>query len=168
VFGEAVAIRSGLTSDAEALRAAINTPFQGGQTSLVDAVQACLLLADSEPGRALVLMFSDGVEVSSFLTTDAPLQTAKRSNAIVYGVSPRGVKRGPFLRDLTEASGGDFIEFKSSEEIERTFKKVLDEFRHRYLLSYSPTGVEAGGWHQLKVRVKSRDVAVKARPGYAR
>ena len=168
VFGEAVAIRAGLTNDLQGLRAAINAPFHGGQTSLVDAVQACLLLADSEPGRALVLMFSDGIEVSSYLTADVPLRTAKRSNAVVYGVSPRGVKRGPFLRDLAEASGGDLVEFDSSGDIERTFKKVLDEFRHRYLLSYSPTGVEAGGWHQLKVRVKAPGTVVKARPGYSR
>lgn len=168
VFGEAVAIRSGLTHDLEALRAAVNTPFNGGQTSLVDAVQACLLLADSEPGRALVIMFSDGIEVSSFLPAEASLRTAKRSNAVVYGVSPRGIKRGPLLRDLTESSGGDLIEFESSEQIEQTFKKVLEEFRHRYVLSYAPTGVEAGGWHQLKVRVKAPGTVVKARPGYSR
>ena len=168
VFAETVAIRSGLTSDREAIRAAIAAPFQGGQTSLVDAAHACLLLADSEPGRALVLMFSDGIEVSSYLSADTLLQTAKRSNAVVYGVSPRSPKRPPFLRDLAEASGGAFVEIESTQEIEQTFKKVLDEFRHRYLLSYSPTGVARGGWHKLSVRVKSPGSVVKARPGYSR
>ena len=168
VFGEAVAIRSGLTSDLASIRTAIDAPFQGGRTSLVDAAHACLLLADSEPGRALVLMFSDGIEVSSYLSADTLLQTAKRSNAVVYGVSPRDPKRPPFLRELAEASGGGFVEIDSTQEIERTFKRVLDEFRHRYLLSYSPTGVARAGWHKLTVRVKSPGSVVKARPGYSR
>ena len=44
--------------------------------------------------------------------------------------------------------------------------KTLDEFRERYLVSYSPTGVTGAGWHRLDVRVKGRSVTVKARPGY--
>lgn len=44
--------------------------------------------------------------------------------------------------------------------------KVLEEFRQRYLLSYSPAGVARGGWHRLEVRLKGRRRTVKARPGY--
>jgi hypothetical protein len=40
----------------------------------------------------------------------------------------------------------------------------LQEFRHRYLFSYTPRGVPKGGWHELTVRVKRG--TVKARPGY--
>jgi hypothetical protein len=43
---------------------------------------------------------------------------------------------------------------------------VLDEFRQRYVVSYSPQGVARGGWHELKVAVKGRRVSVKARAGY--
>jgi hypothetical protein len=46
------------------------------------------------------------------------------------------------------------------------FVGVLEEFRQRYLLSYSPQGVPTGGWHRLEVRVKRRGATVKARPGY--
>jgi hypothetical protein len=42
---------------------------------------------------------------------------------------------------------------------------ILDEFRHRYLVSYTPRGVARDGWHRLTVRVK-RSGTVKARPGY--
>ena len=44
--------------------------------------------------------------------------------------------------------------------------KVLDEFRHRYVISYTPRGVERAGWYRLSVRVKKRGVNVRARPGY--
>jgi hypothetical protein len=43
---------------------------------------------------------------------------------------------------------------------------ILEEFRNRYLLSYSPKGVSAAGWHRLEVKLKNRRATVKARPGY--
>ena len=39
-------------------------------------------------------------------------------------------------------------------------------FRQRYVVSFSPEGVPAAGWHPLQVRVKNRRVSVKARVGY--
>ena len=47
-----------------------------------------------------------------------------------------------------------------------SFAAILDEFRQRYLLSYSPTGVAAEGWHRIDVTVRRPDVLVKARTGY--
>ena len=139
-----------------------------GETSLVDATHASILLAESEPGRALVLVFSDGIEVSSYLPAEAVLETAKRADAVVYGVALRNVARPRFLRDLADTSGGDFFEIASPLDIEPTFRKVLEEFRNRYLLSYTPAGVERTGWHRLQVRVTQRGASVKARPGYFR
>jgi hypothetical protein len=45
---------------------------------------------------------------------------------------------------------------------------IFDEFRQRYLLTYTPEGVDADGWHDLDVRVKRRGADVTARPGYFR
>ena len=54
----------------------------------------------------------------------------------------------------------DDANFKSERDV------VKEEFRQRYLLSYSPTGVTKPGWHEIEVRVKRRGVTAKARPGY--
>jgi VWFA-related protein len=168
VFNESLVVRSGLSRDLAAVGAAVDRELPIGGTSLVDAAQASILLAESEPGRALVIVFSDGIEVSSYLQPDTALETAKRSDAVVYGVALRGVARPRFLQELADASGGDFFEIASPADIEPAFRRVLEEFRHRYLLSYTPAGVERAGWHRLQVRVKQRGVSIKARPGYFR
>ena len=168
VFSDPVAVGSGLTRDFAAVRAAVDRPFPLGRTALVDATHLSILLAESEPGRGLVIVFSDGIEVSSYLPADAVLETAKRSDAVVYAVALRNVARPPFLRDLADTSGGEFFEIVSPLDIEPVFRRVLEEFRHRYLLSYTPTGVERAGWHRLQVHVRHRGVSVKARPGYFR
>jgi VWFA-related protein len=165
-FGDAVIVRSALTRDLGAVRSALDAEPPHGNTALVDASQTALLLAESQPGRALVLVFTDGVEVSSFLEADAALGTARRSAAVAYAVVPAQVAGLPFLRNLTDATGGEIIPLESTADLDAAFARVLDQFRRRYLLSYTPQGVERGGWHRLDVRVKQRGVQVKARPGY--
>lgn len=43
---------------------------------------------------------------------------------------------------------------------------IVREFRTRYLIAYSPRGVDAPGWHQIELKVKGRFAAVQARSGY--
>lgn len=44
----------------------------------------------------------------------------------------------------------------SSADLRGAFEKILQEFRSRYILAYTPTGVPLGGVHRLEVRVKRR------------
>ena len=78
----------------------------------------------------------------------------------------QGARRASFPRDLSEATGGRLFAIESTTDLSATFSKILEEFRMRYLVSYSPQGVAPAGWHRLDVRVKNRNVTVKARPGY--
>jgi VWFA-related protein len=75
-------------------------------------------------------------------------------------------QRAEFLGDLADQTGGRLFKVESTRGLSAVFLEVLDEFRQRYLLSYSPSGVSQQGWHQLTVRVKGRDATVRARPGY--
>ena len=84
----------------------------------------------------------------------------------VYAVSVRENGRSEFLEQIAVATGGAVVEIESTTDLGRTLIGILDEFRQRYVLSYSPRGVSRGGWHTLQVRVKGRRAAVTARAGY--
>jgi VWFA-related protein len=71
-----------------------------------------------------------------------------------------------FLRELAEETGGRIIEAEGDADLTGTFTRTLDEFRNRYVLSYTPTGVGAAGWHTLDVKLKSKKGKVTARRGY--
>jgi hypothetical protein len=73
-------------------------------------------------------------------------------------------KPARFLDDLSSWTGGSVFEVESTKNLSAVFLGILKEFRHRYLVSYTPQGVTANGWHKLDVRVKGH--TVKARPGY--
>jgi VWFA-related protein len=124
------------------------------------------MLAESDVGRALLIVFSDGMDTASWLTTDGVLDTARRSDVVVYGVAVKANGNPRFLRDLSAYTGGSLFEIDSTNNLNALFVRILEEFRQRYLVSYSPRGVSKSGWHRLEVRVKGRKATVKARPGY--
>lgn len=167
-FSHGILVPAGVTHDLATVRRALDGPLPSGDTSLVDAAMTALVLADSQPGRSLLLIFTDRLEVSSYLKPKAVLDATRRSEAVIYAVTLESSGNHEFLRDLTDAGAGEVFGISSSRDLEEAFTTVLDQFRSRYLFSFTPSGVERHGWHRLEVRVKGRDLKVKARPGYFR
>jgi VWFA-related protein len=165
-FSHVVRLRHELTTDVSRVRQALADVDPSGQTSLVDGTSGAIALAGSDVGRSLLIVFSDGVDTASFLSPAAVLESARRSDVVVYGVAVRGRISPTFLRDLGKLTGGDVLEIESTRDLSQTFLRILDEFRQRYILSFSPRGVSPTGWHRLDVRVKGRRVTVNARAGY--
>jgi len=165
-FSNVVSLGAPLTKDVRAARAALTDAYGFGETSLVDGVYAAMMVGESDVGRALLITFSDGLDTASWLTPDAVLESAKRSDVVAYSAAIGTVGGAPFLRDLSAFTGGTLYKIESTKDLRATFLRILDEFRHRYLVSYTPQGVSKDGWHRLDVRVKNRRATIKARPGY--
>jgi Ca-activated chloride channel homolog len=165
-FTELVTIRSRFTGDKPVLREALEAPSPGSDTALRDATHAALVLAGSRPGRPLVIVFSDGADTASFLSADLVLDTARRTEPVVYAVTSSLDERDRFLDDVVRLTGGRRIEIASLDRLSDAFSEILSESRERYLLSYTPAGVQPGGWHDVVVRVRGRRADVRARPGY--
>jgi VWFA-related protein len=79
---------------------------------------------------------------------------------------PRDAGIENFLVDLTSGTGGSVIDGSSGSRLEGAFIAALREFRTRYQLSYTPSGVDRPGWHPLDVRVRRPGATIRARPGY--
>ena len=165
-FSHAVQLGARLTSDVASVQEALAETGGSGQTALIDGSYAGIMVGESDAGRALLIVFSDGVDTSSWLRADAVLDTARRADVVVYGVSVVSRLKPEFLREITSLTGGRLFEIEKATNLAATFLSILEEFRHRYLVSYTPKGVSKDGWHKLDVRVKNRRTTIKARPGY--
>ncbi len=165
-FSHAVVLAADLSSDISRVRAALDDAAAFGDTALVDASYAGITLGESDRARSLLLVFSDGLDTASFLAPDLVHDTARRTDTVVYAVSAGVPKKARFLGELTRLTGGSLIEVDGRADLGPTFLGILDEFRQRYLLSYSPRGVATGGWHDITVRLRDREGTVQARPGY--
>lgn len=165
-FSHVVTQRAPLTGALDTVREALTFKPPAGDTALIDALYTSIMVGESDAGRSLAIVFSDGVDTASFLPASAVLDTAKRSDVVVYGVSVG--PRVRLLRDLSAFTGGSVFDVNSTKNLKATFEKILEEFRHRYLVSYSPERVTRGGWHRLEVRLRNRSARIQARPGYMR
>jgi len=164
-FNTAVVAETPLATDLAPTRLALAGSESGGDTALIDAALAAMLIGDTDAGRTLVVVFSDGVDTCSFISAAAAIDTAKRVNGVVYAVRSRGDEPA-FLRDLAAATGGRVVEIGDDGDPGPAFVQVLQEFRRRYVITYTPAGVGGGGWHRLDVRVARRGARVQARAGY--
>jgi VWFA-related protein len=172
-FADAVALRERLTADLARVHGALGemealARNSNGGTALIDACYTAMMVADADASRALLMAFTDGVDTSSWLTADRVLHVARRSNLVAYAVSTSDLPESSFLRKLSDVTGGTAIEIASTAALRTAFLRIIDEFRQRYLVSYSPAGVPNDGWHPVTVRVKGRKVDVKARAGYVK
>jgi VWFA-related protein len=165
---ERVALRVPLTEDRPRIGQALQSLTGGGGTSLRDGTFIGLQLAAAEgEGRSLVVIFTDGVDRSSWLRDEDLVAAGRQVDAVAYAVAV-GDEWSPVLKDVTRATGGDVFGASGNQDLRMAFQRVLEEFNSRYLLGYTPRGVPASGWHSLTVRVRRGGATVKARPGYVR
>jgi Ca-activated chloride channel family protein len=165
-FSHIVMLRQRLTPNLALVRTSLDEVQPVGETSLVDGTHAATLLAGDDGGRNLLIVFSDGLDTASWLAPERVLDSARRADIVVYAASSRDAEDSRFLDDLGKLTGGGLIKIASTKDLSATFLRILDEFRNRYLLSYSPAGVAKGGWHRLDVRLKNRRANIRARAGY--
>jgi VWFA-related protein len=155
----------------ETVRQAIDAITAGGATALWDGLYTGLKLPRAR-GRSLVVLFTDGDENMSWLSAEQVHRVAEESNAIVHVVTiatPAGMMdpsgRKPLQR-IADATGGKLWTAGTSKDLEGTFLRILAEMQSAYLLTYEPTGVTAGGWHRIEVKVKGGRGSVRTRRGY--
>lgn len=191
-FSSAIRLNEDWTGDAGTLNGAVKTLRGAGGTSLWDAVFVSLTFRDVTPTvRRLVLVFSDGEDTSSWLPRNAVIEKARRTDAVVYAVVMKNPAYGragplmyrsgielstndrtpwetPFLEQVADATGGSSYESQTTGDLRGAFTKILTEFRTRYLITYTPHGVDAAGWHPIDLKLKNRKGKVTARRGYLR
>jgi VWFA-related protein len=167
-FNNKVVLASPFTRDFKQVKQVLDRTQPFGNTSLIDASYAGLVLAKTKSEQSLIIIFSDGQDTTSWLTSEAVLKTAKRNEVVVYAVSTDLIPKKTFLDDLTDLTGGSLFQVESITDLPSVFLGILKEFRQRYLVTYTPRGVTESGWHKLDVRVKNRPAKVRARTGYMR
>jgi VWFA-related protein len=184
-FTHEMRLRRTLGGDFAELHRMLDEPMPLGATALHDALYSGVKLVEARVGRPLVLVLTDGLDRTSWLTQNELLQKLRASDAVVYAV---GVERKPlaalrvggrsrhklaalppgaFLRRITWTTGGRASFLEPGANLKEIFLNVLEEMRNRYLLSYQPQGVSQEGWHTLEVKVDGFEKdEIRARPGY--
>jgi VWFA-related protein len=187
-FTEEIRLRTPWSAGGSAIIKTLPGLSAAGATALVDAGFAALTLRDDLPDRRhLVILFTDGEDTSSWLSWRGLLDRARRTDVVVYGVAQRSwqtarprsmpliafVARddeppGDVLETLADVTGGRVLAARDPDGLRDAFTRIVQEFRSRYVLTYTPKNVETTGWHPIEVKLKDRKGTIKARRGYTR
>jgi VWFA-related protein len=92
-----------------------------------------------------------------------------------FGGGGRGGSRGfsggaadrpdPGLPKIAGDTGGGYFELTNADDLASTFKRVVDELHHQYLLGFAPTVLD-GKTHRIDVHIKNTEMMVRARKTY--
>jgi len=149
-----------------------------GGTSINDALLLALVAREDPQRRALVIAFTDGEDTTSATDTATVVAAAARSDGVLHVVlaptptaqpAPALSSTLEALRDAAETTGGALSLPGAYGDAVDAFKRVLDEFRHSYVLRYTLHGVPREGWHDVIVsvqRMSTERLTVRARRGY--
>jgi len=68
---------------------------------------------------------------------------------------------------MTKATGGQEFSFLKQRGLEEAVEKIGSELHSQYIITYSPSNKDEGGFHEIKVSVSpNRDYKLRYRPGY--
>lgn len=70
------------------------------------------------------------------------------------------------LEAFTKATGGAERSFLTFRDLERAVMDISEELQSQYMISYSPSNLDEGGYHEIAVEVLKPNLKVRTRPGY--
>jgi Ca-activated chloride channel family protein len=169
------------TQGLRVLPRAMSTVKPFGATSLHDAIARAAERAATREGRRRgVVVFTDGNDNASRLTPAEVSGIASAIDVPVYIIglvsalddpasktATASAEHSPLagaLANLSSWTGGET--FVVSSAVQRTLvaRQIVDEMRHQYLIAIESSSQP--GWHRLTLKVRNRDLTVRARSGY--
>lgn len=144
----------------------------GSQTALYDAVwQFTDEKLRSAPGRKVIVVITDGDDTFSRADLKDAIDIAQRTETTIFGISTKagflgtvpGVEAGTqkdagdkTLTQLCENTGGRVFFTGNMLDLEKAFKKISDELRQQYIITYRPANQAYDG-RDRKIEVRFTD-----------
>jgi len=187
-FDNEVVLRQDFTDKLDLLdRAVDQVKKTGSQTALYDAVwQFSDEKLRNVPGRRVIVIITDGDDTFSRADLKDAVDIAQRTETTVFAISTKagflgtvpGVEAGQvkdkgdkFLVELCEKTGGEAFFTGDMLELEKAFKKISEELRTQYILTYQPKNQNYDG-RERKVEVrltdssKDKDFKIRTKSSY--
>jgi len=172
-FDNEINLRQDFTDKLDLLQKAVDQVKKtGSQTAMYDAVWE---FADEKlrnvAGRRVIVIITDGDDTFSRAELKDAIDIAQRTETTIFGISTKagflgtvpGVDAGQvkdagdkFLTQLCEKTGGEAFFTGDMLELEKAFKKISEELRSQYIITYQPKNQNFDG-RERKIEVKFVD-----------
>jgi Ca-activated chloride channel family protein len=156
----------GFTHDFPQIRASLDTIEAWGSTSLYDAVAGTAgIVGDRSQNRRAIVVLTDGGDTGSTYRPDTVSRIASSIDVPIYvfALGDEVNPAGP-LADLTRETGGDVIVANTPKLVEAGIKRLVEELRHQYLISFKANSFD--GLRHVEVKAVRKDLTVRTRAWY--
>ena len=187
-FDHAVALHQDFTDKLDLLDSSVEKVKKtGSQTALYDAIwQFTDEKLRGVPGRRVIVLITDGDDTFSRARIEDAIDIAQRTETTIFGISTKagflgsvpGVEAGTvkdkgdrYLTRLCEATGGEAFFTGNMLDLERAFKRISDELRTQYIITYQPADQNYDG-RERKIevrftdRAKAKDYKIRTKTSY--
>jgi len=147
----------------------------GYPTRLYDAVDFGINELKNADGRKVVLVFTDGEDTASRMSSGDVTERSRIEEVMVYSVGMENeymngnqrVRTSPDrgLRRLSDETGGGFFMLKKKDELGSTFTRIAQELHSQYVMGFTPETLD-NKIHKLEVRLKKPGMTARARRSY--
>jgi Ca-activated chloride channel family protein len=146
----------------------------GGQTLLYDSIAVYLSRISDDPGRKIVVLFTDGEDSNSLVTVSELKDLVRSSTVTIYPIvfngkySSRGggMAAKALMRQLADLTGGEVFSPRTFRDLAAIYDGLLDELAAQYVIGYIPEENPEPGDHELRVDVLRPDVKARHRRAY--
>jgi Ca-activated chloride channel family protein len=123
------------------------------------------------PGRRVVVVITDGDDTFSRAELPDVIDIAQRTETTIFGISTKegflgvvpGVDAGTikdkgdkYLTQVSEETGGKAFFLSDMYALEKAFKKISDELKGQYIVTYRPANQSYDG-RERKIEVRFRN-----------
>ncbi|MEZ5285616.1 MAG: VWA domain-containing protein [Vicinamibacterales bacterium] len=142
-----------------------------GGTALFDVIVRGVQLLSKQPGRRVLVVFSDGDDRSSHATIGNVEDVMRSTDTTLFMVAlGRGAREAQLrsgVQRLVTLSGGRGLFVERSDKLEDAFAEIVEELSNQYLLGYQSTNTRHDGtWREIAVDLPGTGHTVRARQGY--
>lgn len=177
-FADTPTVTQDFTGDHAKLAGGVNQLNGGGGTAFFDAVSyACWKLAaypERERAAKVLVIVTDGEDNASHKSLRQVIRDEESTGVTVYTISTKeaGVDKtdaDKILQTLAERSGGEALFPGDLSTLGKSFEKLRDQIRSRYLIAYKPADFEPNGKYRtiaIGAEKNGKRLHVHARKGY--
>jgi VWFA-related protein len=175
LFADKPEVKHDLSTNRSATDAAIGTYRASGGTALYDAIADSLQLLGREDARRVIVVMTDGRDEDnpgtgpgSRRTFEDVMNIQKESGVTVFGIGLGTKVDRLLLEKLANVSGGQALFPSEAVDLDREYRRVVEDLRRRYVIGYASSDPRRdGSWRKVEIRVKGHpDAVVRSHGGY--
>ncbi|MFP5378798.1 MAG: VWA domain-containing protein, partial [Vicinamibacteria bacterium] len=142
-FNDAMFTLARRETSREARARAVSRLAPWGGTALYDVIIKSFDLLSRQPGRRVLVIFSDGDDVASHATLPDVENAVRASDATLFmvglgrGARLQSLKQG--IEQLADLSGGRALFVDRTDRLDEPFAEIIEELSNQYLIGYPST-----------------------------